>query len=87
MSHAKKRGRLEIIYCILKSLPDLKSHVLQKSNLSCKAMYSYLDWLEQRGMIMHDEYNMYHITMKGGDILLKLRVLFSDLQMEVRVFE
>lgn len=85
---AKRRGRLEIINDMLKSIQNKggkikPTHLLYKSNLSHSKMKEYLEELMKKGMIeeqIEKEKKMIHITDKGHNFLVEFERIkeFSD---------
>ena len=85
---AKRRGKLEIINDMLKSIQNKggkikPTHLLYKSNLSHSKMKEYLKELMDKGMIQEveqDERKMITITDKGYGFLQEFERIktFSD---------
>ena len=84
----KRRGRLEIIADILRSIQDKKgnikpTHLLYKSNLSHAKLKEYVDILMKKGMIEEQEVKgrkMFIMKDPGHKFLLEFERIkeFSD---------
>ena len=85
---AKRRGKLEIVNDMLRSIQNKggkikPTHLLYKSNLSHSKMKEYLKELMGKGMVSEIEEKgkkMFIITEKGVDFLLEFERIkeFSD---------
>ena len=84
----KRRGKLEIINDMLKSIQNKggkikPTHLLYKSNLSHSKMKEYIKELMKKGMVQENEVKgkkIFIITDKGYDFLVEFERIkeFSD---------
>lgn len=86
---SKKRGRLQIIHDILRSIQDKggtikPTHLLYKSNLSHQMMGDYLKDLIGKGFILIHEgkknAKTYSLTQKGYDYLAEYKTVIKFIE-------
>ena len=78
-----KRGKLEVIYDILKAIQDKdgkikRTHVLYKANLSHQMLEEYLGDLLSKGFVvekMNKKTRVYSLTDKGHEFVNKYQMV------------
>lgn len=80
---SKKRGRLQIIYDILRVIKEKNgkikpTNILYKSNLSNQMFQEYMNELIQKGFVLEKDTKnskTYSLTQKGFDYLNKYQMI------------
>lgn len=87
-SRRKRRSKYEIIFAILREChePILKTRILERTNLSPRLLNEYLNFLEERGLIVKkriEKKEHWTITEKGK----KWLKIFEQIQKTIGILK